>query len=194
PPPGSPSLTVARQTAALFPVPAIPPHRSPPCSFSSSSPPPPPPLPTAAASGDDFRDGCPLALAPYYFTARRADLPDRQLLVRRQEGVSPRYGLFLTYPLWEGETLSPRRRSSTGSHRRRRWSSGGITPGWRDLRERIVFIPVKGNTLSGGVAGIAVACIVILIVEIWVAVIHYIRQKNKRDQITPMSRRFGPTW
>ncbi|CAO2192895.1 unnamed protein product, partial [Urochloa humidicola] len=86
--------------------------------------------PTAAASGDDFRDGCPLDLAAYYFTARRADLPDRQLLVRRQEGVSPRYGLFLTYPLWEGETLSPRRRSSTGSHRRRRWSSGGITPGW----------------------------------------------------------------
>ncbi|CAL5087414.1 unnamed protein product [Urochloa decumbens] len=110
--------------------------------------------------------------------------------------VSPRYGLFLTYPLWEGETLA----SAAEQY-------GFSSPAQIDLLRRynpgmdgvsgkgIVFIPVKDtdgsyrplesglcrNALSGGaVAGIVVACIVILIVGIWPVVIYYRRQKTRK--------------
>ncbi|XP_021310111.1 chitin elicitor receptor kinase 1 isoform X2 [Sorghum bicolor] len=107
--------------------------------------------------------------------------------------VSRRYGLFLTYPLWEGETFS-----SVAEH------YGFSSPAQLELLSRfnpgldgasgkgIVFIPVKdadgsyhpmesGNSLSGGaVAGIVIACIVILIVGIWL----YYRQQKMRKAVS----------
>ncbi|CAL5063457.1 unnamed protein product [Urochloa decumbens] len=117
--------------------------------------------------------------------------------------VSPRYGLFLTYPLWEGETLS----SAAEQY-------GFSSPAQMDLLRRynpgmdgvsgkgIVFIPVKDtdgsyrplesgsvlfrNTLAGGaVAGIVVACISMLIVGIWLVVIYYRRQKTRKAKSLP---------
>ncbi|XP_012698791.1 lysM domain receptor-like kinase 10 isoform X1 [Setaria italica] len=114
------------------------------------------------------------------------------------KSVSPRYGLFLTYPLWDGETLA----SAAEQY-------GFSSPAQMDLLRRynpgmggvsgkgIVFIPVKdtngsyrplesGNTLSGGaVAGIVIACIVILIVGIWLVVIYYRRQKMRKAKSLP---------
>ncbi|CAL5073406.1 unnamed protein product [Urochloa decumbens] len=119
--------------------------------------------------------------------------------------VSPRYGLFLTYPLWEGETLS----SAAEQY-------GFSSPAQMDLLRRynpgmdgvsgkgIVFIPVKDTDGSyrplesglcsagtllrfsgGAVAGIVVACISMLIVGIWLVVIYYRRQKTRKAKSLP---------
>ncbi|XP_066399745.1 lysM domain receptor-like kinase 10 [Miscanthus floridulus] len=104
--------------------------------------------------------------------------------------VSRRYGLFLTYPLWEGETFSSVAQHYGFSSRAQLELLRRFNPGMDGASGKgIVFIPVKdadgnyrplesGNNLSGGaVAGIVIACIVILIVGIW---LYYRKQKMRK--------------
>ncbi|TVU08792.1 hypothetical protein EJB05_42205, partial [Eragrostis curvula] len=116
------------------------------------------------------------------------------------ETVSKRYGLFLSYPLWEGETLASVAESYGFSSPAQMELLRRYNPGMDGVSGKgIVFIPVRdpngsflplesgsGKSLSGGgVAGIVIACTVILIVGIWLIAMFYRRQKLRKAMSRP---------
>ncbi|KAF8780857.1 hypothetical protein HU200_000807 [Digitaria exilis] len=103
------------------------------------------------------------------------------------KSVSPRYGLFLTYPLWDGETLASVAEQYGFSSPAQMDLLRRYNPGMDGVSGKgIVFIPVKGNSLSGGaVAGIVIACIVIFIAGICLGAIYCRRQKMRKAMSLP---------
>uniref|UniRef100_A0A0E0EH21 non-specific serine/threonine protein kinase n=1 Tax=Oryza meridionalis TaxID=40149 RepID=A0A0E0EH21_9ORYZ len=103
------------------------------------------------------------------------------------ERVSPRYGLFLTYPLWDGETLESVAAQYGFSSPAEMELIRRYNPGMGGVSGKgIVFIPVKGNSLSGGaIAGIVIACIATFIVAIWLIVMFYRWQKFRKATSHP---------
>uniref|UniRef100_A0A0E0EH22 non-specific serine/threonine protein kinase n=1 Tax=Oryza meridionalis TaxID=40149 RepID=A0A0E0EH22_9ORYZ len=122
------------------------------------------------------------------------------------ERVSPRYGLFLTYPLWDGETLESVAAQYGFSSPAEMELIRRYNPGMGGVSGKgIVFIPVKDpngsyhplksgvgivllfwNSLSGGaIAGIVIACIATFIVAIWLIVMFYRWQKFRKATSHP---------
>ncbi|XP_062199679.1 lysM domain receptor-like kinase 10 isoform X2 [Phragmites australis] len=114
------------------------------------------------------------------------------------ERVSPRYGLFITYPLWDGETLASAAELYGFSSPAQMELLRRYNPGMDGVSGKgIVFIPVKdpngsyhplesGNNLSGGaVAGIVIACIVVFVMVIWLFAFFYRQHKFRQPVLLP---------
>ncbi|XP_040383385.1 lysM domain receptor-like kinase 10 isoform X2 [Oryza brachyantha] len=180
PPPSSPAPSPTRSPAAA----ATPTTPSPPS--TPTSPTPRGGTPPARTR----RTGSPPALGS-------SKSPSTALSCGDERG-SPRFGLFLTYPLWDGETLASAAAQYGFSSPELVNLIRTYNPGMeRASGKGIVFIPVKdpsgsyhplksGNSLSGGaIAGIVIACIAVFIVGIWLIAIFCRRQKFRKATLPP---------
>ncbi|KAL6845939.1 hypothetical protein ACP4OV_023387 [Aristida adscensionis] len=114
------------------------------------------------------------------------------------EGVSRRYGLFVTYPLLDGETLAAAAERYGFSSPAQMELLRKYNPGMDGVSKGIVFIPVRdpngsyrplesgaGNLSPGEVAGIVIACVVVSVVVIWLFAMLYKQHKLRKAVLLP---------
>ncbi|KAL6601251.1 hypothetical protein ACP70R_044471 [Stipagrostis hirtigluma subsp. patula] len=115
------------------------------------------------------------------------------------ERVSKRYGLFVTYPLWDGETLASAAERYGFSSPAQMELLRKYNPGMDGVSGKgIVFIPVKdpngsyhplesgaGNLSAGTVAGIVIACVAAFVVVVWLSVLLYRKHKLQKPVLLP---------
>ncbi|KAL6656310.1 hypothetical protein ACP70R_007136 [Stipagrostis hirtigluma subsp. patula] len=115
------------------------------------------------------------------------------------ERVSKRYGLFVTYPLWDGETLASAAERYGFSSPAQMELLRSYNPGMDGVSGKgIVFIPVRdpngsyhplesgaGNLSAGTVAGIVIACVAAFVVVICLFVLLYRKHKLRKPVLLP---------